>query len=68
MSGRPSEPALAGHEFMAVRALWEVKVAGKAGPKAFVHFQRDVMADDVRLAYRKGFESVVRLAWQPTRA
>ena len=31
------------------------------GPKAFVDFQHDVTADDVRLAWREGFQSVEHL-------
>ncbi|HEV7252999.1 MAG TPA: sarcosine oxidase subunit alpha family protein [Mesorhizobium sp.] len=65
LSGSPGEPAQAADEPVAVRALWEVKAPGKAGQKAgqkaFVDFQHDVTADDVRLAQREGFESVEHL-------
>ncbi len=51
-------PATAGHELdMTPAPVFEIV----AGGKAFVDFQHDVTADDVRLAHREGFQSVEHL-------
>jgi sarcosine oxidase subunit alpha len=42
-------------------AVFEIRPADGRGSKAFVDFQHDVTADDVRLAHREGFVSVEHL-------
>jgi sarcosine oxidase subunit alpha len=55
--GRPGNAAKAADEAFAIQPLWQVKAKGKA----FVDFQHDVTASDVKLAQREGFESVEHL-------
>jgi len=52
-----SPPAAASHRAYAVQAVWQVQAEGKA----FVDFQNDVTADDVRLAHEESFASVEHL-------
>jgi len=56
-----SEPPLPELKSMgyAIEPAWEV--APRRGGKAFVDFQNDVTAKDVRLAHREGYESVEHL-------
>jgi sarcosine oxidase subunit alpha len=58
--GKPDgdTPAVISYELeMAPAPVFEIE----AGGKAFVDFQHDVTADDVRLAHREGFQSVEHL-------
>ncbi|MDA1101160.1 MAG: sarcosine oxidase subunit alpha family protein [Proteobacteria bacterium] len=40
------------------RPIWSIPGTGKGGGKAFVDFQSDVTADDLRLAAREGYRSI----------
>ncbi|APH72646.1 sarcosine oxidase subunit alpha family protein [Aquibium oceanicum] len=46
---------------LAPAPVFEIRPAGGKGSKAFVDFQHDVTAEDVRLAHREGFVSVEHL-------
>ncbi len=53
-------PQAGNGDFLPARWIWEVpsgKPAGRAG-KAFVDFQNDVTANDLKLALREGYESI----------
>jgi sarcosine oxidase subunit alpha len=55
--GKSGNAAKASDEAFAIKPLWHVQVKGKA----FVDFQHDVTASDVKLAQREGYESVEHL-------
>ncbi|WP_288192455.1 sarcosine oxidase subunit alpha family protein [uncultured Phyllobacterium sp.] len=58
---KPKLPAVDAPMFDASPApVFEIEPAAKS-QKAFVDFQHDVTADDIRLAYREGFHSVEHL-------
>lgn len=54
--GKAGEAPAGDDEGFAIKPLWHVE-----GGKAFVDFQHDVTASDVKLAQREGFESVEHL-------
>ncbi|PHR60529.1 MAG: sarcosine oxidase subunit alpha [Robiginitomaculum sp.] len=58
--GSMAVPSVEGSEASTVRAMWQVDVSAIGGSeqKAWVDFQNDVTASDVKLAIRENFQSV----------
>ena len=53
----PNAPETSATEPLAIEGHWEVP-SGRRGTRAFVDYQNDVTADDLRLAVREGYASV----------
>ncbi len=53
----PNAPEASETEPLAIEALWEIP-SGRSGTRAFVDYQNDVTAGDLRLAVREGYQSV----------